>query len=76
MDKKVIGSNFSRTPGGTTMKVIRKGYEKEIICPKCGALLLYVQQDIHLIGDMEGDYSYCVKCPECNNNIKIVEESQ
>ena len=58
------------------MKVIRKGYEKEIICPKCGALLLYVQQDIHLIGDMEGDYSYCVKCPECNNNIKIVEESQ
>jgi len=55
------------------MKVIRKGYEKEITCPKCGSLLLYVQEDIDLVGDMEGEYSYYVRCPECNNNIKIKE---
>jgi len=53
------------------MKVIRKGFEKEVVCPKCKSLLYYVIQDIHLIGDMEGEYSYCIKCPECKKEIKV-----
>ena len=47
------------------MKIIRRGYEKEVICPKCKALLCYISKDIHLVGDMEGNNNYCVKCPEC-----------
>ena len=54
------------------MRVIKKGYEKEAICPKCKATLLYTSDDIHLVGDMEGDYDYCVKCPECLTNIKAL----
>ena len=53
------------------MKVVHKGYGREIICPRCKSLLFYVNQDIHLVGDMETNYDYCVKCPECNNQIKI-----
>ena len=55
------------------MKVLRKGFEKEVTCPKCKAVLLYVKQDIHLIGDMENDYNYCVKCPECGTEIPVSE---
>ena len=54
------------------MKIIRKGCEKEVICPKCKALLYYVTKDIHLVGDMEGNYNYCVKCPECGKEIKVI----
>ena len=54
------------------MRVIRKSSEKEIVCPKCGSLLYYETKDIHLIGDMESDYYYCVICPECLKNIKVL----
>lgn len=53
------------------MRIIRKGCEKEIVCPKCKSLLYYVNSDIHLIGDMEGEYNYCVKCQECGKQIII-----
>ena len=53
------------------MKVVRKGYEKEIICPRCKSLLLYTNRDIRLVGDMESNYNYCVKCPECKNQINV-----
>lgn len=54
------------------MRVIRKSSEKEVVCSECGSKLFYETNDIHLVGDMEGDYSYCVKCPECNNHIKVL----
>ena len=54
------------------MRVIRKSSEKETVCSECGALLYYEAKDIHLVGDMECEYSYRVKCPECNNNIKVL----
>lgn len=54
------------------MKIIRKGYEKEVTCPGCKALLYYVTKDIHLVGDMEGNNDYCVRCPECEKEIKIM----
>lgn len=54
------------------MRVIRKSSEKETVCPKCGAILFYETKDIHIVGDMEGEDSYCVKCPECNNYIKVL----
>ena len=56
------------------MKVIRKGYETEVTCQKCKSLLYYVTKDIHLVGDMEGDYNYCVKCHECGKEIKVKYE--
>ena len=54
------------------MKIIRKGYEKEVTCPRCKALLYYVTKDIHLVEDMEGNDDYCVRCPECGKEIKII----
>lgn len=54
------------------MRVLKKSYEKQITCPKCNAELLYVSKDIHLVGDMEGDWDYCVTCPECGKNIKVL----
>lgn len=54
------------------MRVIRKSSEKEIVCPECGSTLLYETKDIHLTGDMEGEYFYCIKCSECNNHIKVL----
>ena len=54
------------------MRVIRKSVEKEAICPKCNALIYYINADIHSVGDMEGEYDYCITCPECNNNIKVI----
>lgn len=53
------------------MRVIRKSSEKEIVCFRCGALLFYENKDIHIVGDMEDNDYFCVKCPECNNNIKV-----
>jgi len=53
------------------MKIIRKGFEREVTCPRCKALLSYVTKDIHLVGDMESNYSYCVKCPECGKEIEL-----
>lgn len=54
------------------MRVIRKSSEKEIVCPECSSVLYYTEKDIHLIGDMEGEYYYCVKCPECNNQVRVL----
>ena len=54
------------------MKIIRRSYEKEVTCPQCEALLYYVNKDIHLVGDMEGNNNYCVKCPECRKEIKVM----
>lgn len=54
------------------MKIIRRSYEKEVTCSKCKSLLYYVTKDIHLVGDMDGDYIYCVKCPECGEEIKVM----
>lgn len=54
------------------MRIIRHSFEKEIVCPRCNAILYYVAQDIHSIGDMEGNYIDCVKCPECNKQIKVL----
>jgi len=54
------------------MKIIRNSYEREVTCPKCKALLYYVTKDIHLVVDMEGNDNYCVKCPVCETEIKII----
>ena len=54
------------------MRVIRKPSGKEIVCSNCGSILYYETKDIHYVGDMEGEYSYCIKCPECNNHIKVL----
>ena len=54
------------------MRVIRKSSEKEIVCSECGSILYYETKDIHFVGDMEGEYSYCLKCLECNNYIKLL----
>ncbi len=53
------------------MKVLKKGFENEITCPKCRAVLLYVSNDIYHCGDLEGDYYDCVRRPECNTDIEI-----
>lgn len=54
------------------MRIIRKSSEQEITCSECGSILCYELKDIQFIGDMEGEYSYCVKCPECNHYIKVL----
>lgn len=54
------------------MKVIQHGYEKEVVCPKCKATIVYDSSDIHLVGDMEGDWDYCVTCPDCGKNIRVI----
>jgi len=54
------------------MRVLKKSSETQITCPKCTAELLYGSEDIHLVGDMEGDWDYCVTCPECGKNIKVL----
>lgn len=54
------------------MKVIKKSFETQITCPKCNSELLYVSKDIHLVSDMEGNCDYCVTCPECGKNIKVL----
>lgn len=54
------------------MKVLRKGFEKEVTCHRCKAVLLYTHQDIDYVGNMEGEWNcYCVKCPECNEQIPV-----
>ena len=54
------------------MKVIRRGYEKEIICTKCKSLLYYVNEDVHKVRDDEGNYKHYVKCPVCGEMIKVL----
>ena len=54
------------------MRVLKKSSEEQITCLKCNAELLYGSKDIHIVGDMEGDWYYCVTCPECGKNIKIL----
>lgn len=53
------------------MKVLRKGYEKEVTCPRCKAVLLYLNEDVHLGYDIEGDYEHYVICPECGNHVNV-----
>lgn len=53
------------------MKVICKGYEREVVCTGCKALLYYTPQDVHYVGDLESEYRNCVKCPECDTEIEI-----
>ena len=53
------------------MKVIRHGYEKEVVCPKCKASIVYESSDVHMVGDMEGEYFPSVKCPDCNHYIEL-----
>lgn len=53
------------------MRVIKKSYETQITCPKCNEEFLYGSEDIHLVGDMESNWDYCVTCPECGKNIKV-----
>ena len=50
------------------MRVLKKSYEKQITCTRCSAELLYVSKDIHLVGD----WDYCITCPECEKNIKVL----
>ena len=54
------------------MRVLKKSSEKQITCPKCNAELLYGSKDIHIVGDMEGDWYSCVNCTECGKNIKVL----
>jgi ssDNA-binding Zn-finger/Zn-ribbon topoisomerase 1 len=54
------------------MRVVKKSYETQITCTKCKAELIYDSGDIHLEGDMEGEWGYCVTCPECGKNIKVL----
>lgn len=54
------------------MRVVKKSYETQITCPKCKAELIYESGDIHLVGDMESNWDYCVTCPECGKNIKVL----
>ena len=53
------------------MRVIKKGFEREITCPYCWAILYYTTHDMHISGDLEGDYYYGVDCPECGKIIRI-----
>lgn len=53
------------------MRVIRRGNEREVECPKCRALLYYTTSDIEFVGDLEGNYYHSVRCPECQHSIKI-----
>lgn len=53
------------------MRILKKSSEKQIVCPNCSATLLYESTDIHLRGDMEGDYRPCVKCPDCGNDVLV-----
>ena len=53
------------------MKVLKRGFEKEITCPRCEAVLLYVNTDEHLGCDIEGDYEHYVICPECKTHINV-----
>lgn len=53
------------------MRVIKRGNEREVKCPKCRALLYYTTSDIEITGDLESDYYHSVRCPECQYVIKI-----
>lgn len=53
------------------MRVIRKGIEKEIICPCCNSFLYYKETDIISRTDSKGNYFPIVVCPECYEKIKI-----
>jgi RNase P subunit RPR2 len=53
------------------MKIVKHSYEHEVVCDRCKSLLYYVNQDRQYIGDMEGNYFWCVICPECKHNIKV-----
>ncbi len=54
------------------MKIIKRGYEKEVTCPQCKDLLLYDSNDMHFFTDMESDTYLCVTCPDCGNEIKVM----
>lgn len=53
------------------MKVIKKSYETQVTCSKCGAVLIYDSSDIYVGCDMEGNFLCCVTCPDCNHNIDV-----
>ena len=53
------------------MRILKKSSEKQITCTHCTAILFYESTDIHLSGDMEGDYRPCVKCPDCGNDVLV-----
>lgn len=50
----------------TYMKVIKKAYEKEIVCPKCGSVLYYVRQDVNFANN-----EMFIVCPECKKSIGV-----
>lgn len=54
------------------MRVLRKGYEKVVVCPKCQAVLLYTSTDIRSVGDMEGNEYHCIECLDCGEIFKVI----
>lgn len=53
------------------MKVIQRGYEREVTCPKCKAKLVYENIDIREGFDTESDYICFVVCPDCEHRVTI-----
>lgn len=56
------------------IKIIKPGTKKKCTCEECGCLFTYEAEDIKIggTGYHGGDYSY-IKCPQCNNEIYLVE---
>ena len=61
------------------MEVLRHGNTyKEIVCPKCNALLSYCKNDIkeysdyeEYFGEMHLFYAEYIICPECKKKINL-----
>ena len=53
------------------MRVIKKGNEREKVCPYCKSTLLYTVLDVHDVV-INGSWKNCIVCPECDKNIEIL----
>lgn len=53
------------------IEILKRGTKEKCTCKECGCLFTYEQEDIEL-GAYGRTYSY-VKCPQCDNEIHLVE---
>lgn len=59
------------------VKIIKPGTKNMINCGFCGALLTYNKDDIKevekYLDQRESYFQKYITCPQCNNNITILE---
>ena len=58
------------------IEIIKPGTKEKCTCKECGCIFTYEAEDVKLSGaclcEFGAEYSY-VKCPQCNNQIHLVE---